>query len=612
MFESLIWLVPAAVLAAGIWKPSAGLVALAASLPLFGAPPGGPYLAALDIAALAAIGTAWRAGRPPPSRLDLPVAVFVAVSLASLVPLTYHPPSWRPQVLADLVRVFPYAQSSTALYTWRAAANLILGWGLYLAVRRAFQGRALRPLGLALGGGLVATLLVGLASHLGLVDLWAYRPIGGPLWDPRLHSLFFHSGWLAEYLILAAPVAVAVLLGAGVRGQAAALALSALTLAGLVLALQRGAWLAALCQLALALVLVWGELVGDRRRLWGLTAAIGVAVLASLLMVSLRPAAVEPLQQRLREGLDLAGREAVWRDSLAMLAERPLLGRGLGGFLPARADRVVWLTPHNQYLMIAAERGLVGLAAFAWLAWVLARALAGAWRRGEPEGRRLAGGLAVAFAGFAVYGLVQYLFFVRVLEWLCWILIAAAAVLAPVRTGRAERGMDRRLARNLAVAILALVAWRWAMTEPLGTPSNRRFGFHLGERSPSREFSWTENRAARRLAWRGEVLVLELANGHPRAAERPVEVTIRLDGRVAKRVVLGDGWEEHRLELGRPARPSVVLGLAVRPVFRPFSDLLRYPELERSRDIRRLGVAVGRLRWEGERRQPAGDARRAP
>ena len=96
MIDSLIWLVPLAVLAAGVWRPRAGLVAFTAALPLFGAPPGGPYLTALDAAALAAIATAWRAGPAPRSAVDRPFAAFVVVSLASMLPLAYQPPSWKP------------------------------------------------------------------------------------------------------------------------------------------------------------------------------------------------------------------------------------------------------------------------------------------------------------------------------------------------------------------------------------------------------------------------------------------------------------------------------------------------------------------------------------
>ena len=72
MFEHLVWLVPLTVAATGAWRPRAGLLVLAGSLPLFGSPPGGPYLAALEVAGLAAILAAWRGGRAVPTPLAWP------------------------------------------------------------------------------------------------------------------------------------------------------------------------------------------------------------------------------------------------------------------------------------------------------------------------------------------------------------------------------------------------------------------------------------------------------------------------------------------------------------------------------------------------------------
>ena len=70
-------------------------------------------------------------------------------------------------------------------------------------------------------------------------------------------------------------------------------------------------------------------------------------------------------------------RVMMWETSAAIVREAPLIGHGLGSF-PEAYRRVVserhsgWkatLTadPHNQYLLILAEAGLLGLTAFAWL-----------------------------------------------------------------------------------------------------------------------------------------------------------------------------------------------------------------------------------------------------
>ncbi len=67
-------------------------------------------------------------------------------------------------------------------------------------------------------------------------------------------------------------------------------------------------------------------------------------------------------------------RVVFWKNTLDLVAERPVLGYGTGSFAQAYRDRFVmpelgwrgWPTtdPHNQYLFIAVENGLLGLAVF--------------------------------------------------------------------------------------------------------------------------------------------------------------------------------------------------------------------------------------------------------
>jgi hypothetical protein len=105
-------------------------------------------------------------------------------------------------------------------------------------------------------------------------------------------------------------------------------------------------------------------------------------------------------------------------------------------------------------------------------------------------------------------------------------------------------------------------------------PDDRSYGFHRPEPAEGRAFQWTEGRAARRIDCRGQWLRLDLANGHPAGSKRPVEVTIRVDGRrIAVRDVPAAG---RRPSIGDACDDgSAVVGLVARPTFRPFSDLRR-------------------------------------
>ena len=184
------------------------------------------------------------------------------------------------------MKSLPEVPTATVLYTCRALLNLLLGWGLYQAVRRTFVGGSLGALGAAFGLGLSLALLFGLAEHAGLVDLSTYRAIGGPLYETRLHSFFFHSGWFGEYIVLALPFAVASMMVGGTRRKRLGLALLVLALVTLPFTEQRGAWFAALAQLAVLACVSGARLVRDRRALWpAVTVVVGVLAVGSVLMV---------------------------------------------------------------------------------------------------------------------------------------------------------------------------------------------------------------------------------------------------------------------------------------------------------------------------------------
>jgi O-antigen ligase/Flp pilus assembly protein TadD len=79
---------------------------------------------------------------------------------------------------------------------------------------------------------------------------------------------------------------------------------------------------------------------------------------------------------------DARGRLIVWRHTLAMVADHPLFGVGLGSwqFEYPKYDGGDWITdntapqrPHNDFLWILSETGLVGLGLFLFLLGTLAR-----------------------------------------------------------------------------------------------------------------------------------------------------------------------------------------------------------------------------------------------
>ena len=131
-------------------------------------------------------------------------------------------------------------------------------------------------------------------------------------------------------------------------------------------------------------------------RPWRVITGVVAAVITALLLIS---TFTSGFRTRVVEGHDelrailidqrydgnLGGRVAAMMVSWEVFRQHPILGTGVGGNIPAfrqilDTDRVelkpavYWYRHlHNQYLQIATELGLAGLAALAWIFWELLR-----------------------------------------------------------------------------------------------------------------------------------------------------------------------------------------------------------------------------------------------
>ncbi len=202
----------------------------------------------------------------------------------------------------------------------------------------------------------------------------------------------------------------------------------------------------------LLLILLLGTavqvLTGWRR----VAAIVAVPVLAALVF-----AGSPMLQSRFKMALDelraplaseyatsMGMRSVMWQVSWQLLRDRPLLGYGMGGFASAYEHAIEqssftgWaatptVDPHNEYLQVHLQAGVVGSAAFAWFLFTAFR------RRGRDPYRAWARAMLV---GWCAASLVSSLFTTfaeaHLLMLLLGILLAVPpeeAVAAPASTG---------------------------------------------------------------------------------------------------------------------------------------------------------------------------------
>lgn len=316
-----------------------------------------------------------------------PIAVFwgasVLSALFSLDPTT----SWRqlPRLLAFLL--IPLAANLMDERAWR-----LLAWGL-----------------------------AGMAGVLSLWGLWQYGH-GYDSLTMRIRGPLSHYMTYAGWLLLAFCVLLALALLSHFRGRFFFLVPAGLALVALFLSYTRNVWVG-LGVGVLVLAACW------RRRLLWLYPLLALAVLLVF------PASV---RDRLWSMLDLRqpanfDRLCMVYSGLQMVRDHPLTGVGLDMVpklypLYRRDDAPRYRVPHlhNNLLQIAAERGLVALAAYLWL---LAAFFSQTWRRlpqltGVP--RAAVAAALSAVAAISTAGLFEYNFWDAEIQYLTFVLMGGA------------------------------------------------------------------------------------------------------------------------------------------------------------------------------------------
>ena len=304
--------------------------------------------------------------------------------------------------------------------------NMLAITGLFLAA-----ATSVRDAGTLRGIAFLEVLAAIPVATLGLMQ--HFRPELLPAansYPGRALGPFGQPNRMGGYIVAAIPVALALVFVAQGRAFRAGLLVATFALVlCLIATYSRGAWLglaAGLVVFALALPR-WPELAPKPLLLAAALACVSIPVLLLLPSVISRvhsrpspaPSWNLPIDPE-REGSG-AMRRAIWSGAIAAAARRPVLGSGIGTFreafdvsknttmkrLEAEGGRTADQA-HNHYLGLLAERGVLGLAAFAVLTALTLGAAATAMASGTPAmGRVLVAGLAGSVVALLAHALVD-------------------------------------------------------------------------------------------------------------------------------------------------------------------------------------------------------------
>lgn len=379
--------------------------------------------------------------------LELAVGVLLVVAVtavpgvrASWLAVWARVPSWAVACIAaaGALGVVSAATAARPVYAFAEVASFaVMGVGI-VAVASAGRARAgLALVAAATLGGYAASVLPLHVADLmtGAAEVWPARHLG----FGNMRQVNHMQVWLLPLVWALAAASPAGWKRAGLRAIAAA------TVALMVATSGRGVLVALGLGLTVALLTVR---TGQR----ALLREVAVSAVLGMVAWAVLFAGSATVLDRAEDGLN--GRGQLWAGALRMVAEHPWLGVGPMHFVyaPTRSGA----HPHNLVLQIASEWGVPA----ALLAVALALGAGVGWlrhaRRAAPADPAWMAGLTAAFAGAAVYSLVDGFLIAPVSQILAVLVLGALLAEA---LPEARRPLPVRASwRDVALAGVALPA----------------------------------------------------------------------------------------------------------------------------------------------------------
>jgi O-antigen ligase len=170
---------------------------------------------------------------------------------------------------------------------------------------------------------------------------------------------------------------------------------------------------------------------------WFLAVAVVFALLVGLAWLQQTDRVLARLEStfRFEAETSLAGRWGIWRDSLPMITEHPIMGFGLNtygwafpGYRQVPTSNFAMHT-HNEYLEMLIETGIVGAAICLWFVIVLFKL---GWSRlttaRDPWEYGVRLGAVSGWAGILVYSLTDFPTIIPAIDYVLAVLAALATM----------------------------------------------------------------------------------------------------------------------------------------------------------------------------------------
>ena len=374
------------------------------------------------------------------------VVVMVVIWRRNYRQIVRSPPNRALGILASLL-ILTSILAEDSVSAWLGLANFLPFFALFIALRNLIiKPTQLRQLSWLLILPSLPIVLLGFGQMYAAWDSppliktvlgWELVPLGFP--PGRMSSVFIYTNFLAIYLAIAFTLAFGLWLETWqqleTRKRTQTLVLLTFILladiSGLILTSSRNAWIiAVLSFMAYAVYLGWKWLVllvtgAATAVLWASFApSLGGTQLRQIVPTFIWTRLSDSAYDRPVETL----RVTQWQFCWNLIKERPLFGWGLRNFTTLyEAKMNLWLGhPHNLFLMLGAETGIIALVLFmgiiAAIAFKACKLLA-IWS--DKESSLIFFSYLVAFSACILFNLADVSIFDLRINTIGWILLAA-------------------------------------------------------------------------------------------------------------------------------------------------------------------------------------------
>jgi O-antigen ligase len=381
-------------------------IAVVATICFFYRPMVGVYVAILGVPAEAQNLSFGSFGLTPTKAILLLVGGVVVVRFLMAGHIRRVHPAYIAFMLGQLVTILGLLVAQDTF----VVIKLWVTWSAFLAVSMLVASAKVRQIKiifycLCFSGAALALESIAHGTSQTLVN-------GGRAATDRAQGAFTHPAQLAFWLVLS--ISPALVLGMICRPSLRPLVLgaAALSIAGLLLTLTRGAVVGFAG--SLLVLLTWARF---RRFALALLAlgAIYTAVNFNTIAHSREISVVTTRLSTVSEGASAGGeRLLIWKTTPSIIAAHPLLGVGAGNFYTVSLayglseDGLPFEHAHDLALTIAAERGLGALALLIWFLAAVAKTGVDALRDRTSELFPYALGLCAALFGLFIDSFVDY------------------------------------------------------------------------------------------------------------------------------------------------------------------------------------------------------------